>query len=112
MTQEDKGHSPTGHLSFGKYFLGFILAILLTLVSFAIVVADVQPKYFAVIALVLAAVVQIIVHLYYFLHLDRSPEMRWNFIAIAFTALILLIFVGGTVWVMYSLNSRMGMGTM
>ncbi len=98
----------SGHpLSFAKYLLGFGLAILLTLVSFGLVAFGVAPKNFAVIGLIVAAVVQMLVHLHYFLHLDRSKEMRWNFIAIVFTAIILFIFVAGTVWVMVTLHSRM-----
>jgi len=107
MTHEENGHAPAGHATVGKYMIGFVLAIVLTLISFGIAVTGVQPKYVAVVGLVLAAVVQMLVHLYYFLHLDLSREMQWNFISIVFTAIILLIFVAGTVWVIFSLNSRM-----
>jgi len=100
-------HTSTGHVSTGKYMVGFVLAILLTLLSFGIVALGVQPAYLAVIGLVLAATVQILVHLHYFLHLDRSKEMQWNFISIVFTALIVFIFIAGTVWVIVTLNSRM-----
>ena len=94
-------------LSFAKYLLGFGLAILLTLVSFGIVAFKIGSTNLAVIGLIVAAVIQMLVHLHYFLHLDRSKEMRWNFIAIVFTAIILFIFVAGTVWVMVTLHSRM-----
>jgi len=107
MTHEESNHAPAGHATVGKYMIGFVLAIVLTLISFGIVAAGIQPGYAAVVGLVLAAVVQMLVHLYYFLHLDFSREMQWNFISIVFTAIILLIFIAGTVWVIFSLNSRM-----
>ena len=50
---------------------------------------------------------QIVVHLYYFLHLDLSKDKQWDFISITFTAIILLIFIFGTVWVIFTLNTRM-----
>ncbi|MEJ2726659.1 MAG: cytochrome C oxidase subunit IV family protein, partial [Deltaproteobacteria bacterium] len=59
---------------------------------------------FAVIA---AAVVQMLVHLHYFLHLNRSSAQRWNVLALLFTVLILCLFVGGSLWIMYNLNYRM-----
>lgn len=107
MAHDEAAHSGSGHISTGKYMVGFILAVVLTLISFGIVAAGVRPAYVAVIGLVLAAVVQILVHLYYFLHLDLSKENTWNFISIVFTAIILFVFIAGTVWVIFTLNARM-----
>ena len=107
MSHEENTHTGTAHATTGKYMVGFVLAIVLTLISFGIVVAGVKPTYLAAIGLIAAAVVQILVHIHYFLHLDLSKEMQWNFISIAFTAIILLIFILGTVWVIFTLNSRM-----
>lgn len=91
----------------GQYLVGFVLAILLTIVSFGIVAVGLQPQWVAVVGLALAATVQILVHLRYFLHLDRSKEMEWNVVTIAFTGLIVFIFIAGSVWVIFTLNSRM-----
>ena len=54
-----------------------------------------------------AAIVQMLVHLHYFLHLDTSSAARWNVFALLFTLLIMIIFVGGTIWIMYNLNYLM-----
>jgi cytochrome o ubiquinol oxidase subunit IV len=54
-----------------------------------------------------AAAVQIVVHLHYFLHLDTSSTMRWNVLALVFALLIMILFVGGTIWIMYHLKYRM-----
>lgn len=107
MAHEENAHAAPHQVTVGKYMIGFVLAIVLTIASFAVLVAGVQPKGLAVAFLSVAAVAQILVHLHYFLHLDLSKENRWNFITIAFTALILLIFIAGTVWVIYTLNLRM-----
>jgi cytochrome o ubiquinol oxidase operon protein cyoD len=45
--------------------------------------------------------------LHYFLHLDTSSAARWNVLALIFTFLIMILFVGGTLWIMSNLNYRM-----
>lgn len=109
MTDNHTEHTvDSGHqISASKYMVGFVLAIVLTLISFGIVAAGVGPKYIAILGLVAAAVVQILVHLHYFLHLDRSKDNTWNLISIVFTALIVAIFIAGTVWVIFTLNMRL-----
>ncbi len=97
-----------GHITKKNYIVGFLLATLFTIISFGLVAfKDALPRSVIVISLSVAALLQMFVHLYYFLHLNKSSEQRWNVIALAFTALLIFIFVGGTIWVMYTLNIRM-----
>jgi cytochrome o ubiquinol oxidase operon protein cyoD len=58
-------------------------------------------------AIFVAGIVQILVHLHYFLHLDTTSAARWNVVALMFTLLIMALFVGGTIWIMHSLYYRM-----
>lgn len=88
------------------YTTGFILAIILTLIPFGLVAFEVLSQGATLIAIAAAAVVQIPVHLYYFLHLDASLAQRNNVMAALFTVLIMVILVGGTIWLFYSLNYR------
>ncbi len=107
MNRENAGSVAAGHLSAGKYMVGFSLAVILTLVSFGLVATGVLSKAWAIPVLSVAAFAQMLVHLHYFLHLDRSAGMRWNLVALGFTAILLFIFILGTVWIMATLNSRM-----
>jgi cytochrome o ubiquinol oxidase operon protein cyoD len=93
--------------SFRSYATGFILAIVLTVLAFALVMSGVLSRPAALFGIVGAAVVQILVHLHYFLHLDSSSAARWNVLALLFTLLIMILFVGGTIWIMYNLSYRM-----
>jgi len=97
------------HASLKAYIIGFILSVVLTVVSFALVIygrgAISTDWIYAGIAA--AAVVQILVQLHYFLHLDRSSEQSWNVQAILMAALIIVILVGGSLWIMTSLHGRM-----
>jgi len=80
----------------------------LTVFAFALVMKGATLPHWVVVAgIFMAAVVQILVHLHYFLHLDRSSEARWNVLALIFTVFIMVLFVVGTLWIMYDLNLRM-----
>ncbi|HUW05720.1 MAG TPA: cytochrome o ubiquinol oxidase subunit IV [Williamwhitmania sp.] len=107
MSQTHNEEMGASHATAKTYIIGLILAVTLTVVSFALVMSHAVSRPVAMGGLFLAAMLQMLVHLYYFLHLNRSSAARWNVIALAFTALLLFIFIGGTLWVMYTLNSRM-----
>lgn len=106
MNDANPGHAPT----LSGYLTGFGLALVLTIIPFALVATEwlsIGPTLMLVAA---AAVAQILVHLYFFLHLDMSSEQRWNTVFAAFSALIMFILVGGTLWLFYSLHYRMMVG--
>lgn len=90
-----------------RYTIGFVLALVLTVIPFALVAFGGLAPGATLSIVALCAVIQIGVHLVFFLHLDMSAENRWNTASALFTALILLILVGGTIWLFYSLNIRM-----
>jgi cytochrome o ubiquinol oxidase operon protein cyoD len=54
-------------------------------------------------------VVQILVHLRYFLHLDLTTTPRENIVAIVFAAILIFIMVGGSLWIMLDLQQRMSL---
>lgn len=54
-----------------------------------------------------ASIAQSLVHLYYLLHLDSSSKARWHVLSMLFALLIMLLIVGGTIWIMYHLNYRL-----
>ena len=95
------------NVSLKNYVAGFILAVLLTVISFGLVWFHVVSKQITLVGLAILAALQIFVHLRFFLHLDKSVSQRWNVLSFAFTAVLLLIFIAGTIWVMFTLNSRM-----
>jgi cytochrome o ubiquinol oxidase operon protein cyoD len=52
-------------------------------------------------------VVQVWVHLRFFLHIDLKDTPQDNLLALAFAALLIFIMVGGSLWIMLDLNARM-----
>ena len=98
------------HASVKSYMIGFVLSVILTAVAFALVM-DKGHGGFGVdtvlAAILVLAVVQVFVHVVYFLHMDRSAEQRWNVVAFGFTVMILVIVVSGSVWIMHNATSNM-----
>jgi len=97
-----------GHVSLKGYMIGFVLAVLLTAVPFALVMSG-GLKDSGTTALVILgfAAVQIVVHMVYFLHMNAKSEGGWNMLALIFTAVLVLITLSGSIWVMYHLNHNM-----
>ncbi|MDQ7784280.1 MAG: cytochrome o ubiquinol oxidase subunit IV [Desulfomonilaceae bacterium] len=96
-----------GRGSFKSYLTGFVLSLILTAIPFALVMSGTFSSSMALAGIFSAGMVQILVHLHYFLHLDTSSETRWNVLALMFTAAIMVLFVGGTIWIMFNLYHRM-----
>ena len=99
---------PTNHATRG-YLTGFVLAVVLTVVPFALVATRALDVVRTLILIGLLALTQAIVHLHYFLHLDLRPSSRERLVALAFAAFIVFIMAGGTFWIMADLNYRMRM---
>ncbi len=93
--------------SLRSYLTGFVLALILTAMPFALVMRGTLSPAATIAAIFVAGIVQIVVHLHYFLHLDTTSTARWNVAALLFTILILTLFVGGSLWIMWTLNYRM-----
>ena len=93
--------------SLKSYLTGFALALFLTAIPFALVMSGAVSPSAALAGVFGAGLVQMLVHLHYFLHLDTSSAMRWNMLAIIFTFLIMALFVGGSCWIMWNLHYRM-----
>jgi len=93
--------------SLKSYLTGFILSLILTAIPFALVMRGTLSSSAALAVIFSAGIVQILMHLHYFLHLDTTSAARWNVLAMLFTLLIMALFVGGTLWIMHSLYYRM-----
>ncbi len=98
-----EGHS--GGLK--SYMIGFVMAVILTVIPFAMVMSGAFSKSATVIVISVLAAVQMLVHIVYFLHLDRSPGQRSNVQAGLFAVLMIGIVIVGSLWVMHNLNVNM-----
>ncbi|MBO9655574.1 MAG: cytochrome o ubiquinol oxidase subunit IV [Agrobacterium tumefaciens] len=101
-------HDGASHGTFKSYMIGFILSVILTAIPFWLVMGGVlESKTLLVIAIMGLGVIQIFVHMIYFLHMDTKSEGGWTFMALIFTVVVLLITLSGSLWVMYNMNKNM-----
>jgi cytochrome o ubiquinol oxidase operon protein cyoD len=102
----DAMHEHEGSLR--GYLTGFVLAAILTVIPFWLVMGNViANKQLLILIILILAVVQIFVHIVYFLHLDTRSESGWNMMAFIFTAVLVIIVLGASIWVMYNENMNM-----
>ncbi|MBW6422118.1 cytochrome o ubiquinol oxidase subunit IV [Rhizobium sp. XQZ8] len=101
------GHG-AGHGSFKSYMIGFILSVVLTAIPFILVMGGVFDSKLTTAVFVMAfGVVQIVVHMIYFLHMNPRSEGGWTMMALLFTIVIVGIMLAGSLWVMHHLNTNM-----
>jgi cytochrome o ubiquinol oxidase operon protein cyoD len=96
-----------GHARRGSYVVGFVLAVALTAIPFAVVAKHYMTPANTLLVIAITAVLQILVHLRFFLHLRITASLRENILAISFTAVLLCIMLGGAFWIMFDLARRM-----
>lgn len=104
-------HGGASHATVPGYLTGFVLSVILTAVPFGLVMSGVRAAVAVPVALALA-VTQIVVHLVYFLHMDRRSARSWNMAAFLFALIIVAIVVVGSLWVMHNLDLNMMPGMM
>jgi cytochrome o ubiquinol oxidase operon protein cyoD len=92
--------------SFSAYVLGFILSFLLTLSSYFLVVKQWLTLGTLMTAIVGLGIVQTFVQLLFFLHIGSEGKPRWNLFAFLFMILVILLLVGGSMWIMFNLDDR------
>lgn len=106
--EDDDAHDNGYHASYRGYAIGFALSVLLTAVPFWLVMGKVLPgPTVTAAAVLLFAAVQVVVHMVYFLHLNAKVEQGWSLLALIFTAVLVVIMLAGSVWVMHHMNTNM-----
>jgi cytochrome o ubiquinol oxidase operon protein cyoD len=97
-----------GHGSLRGYLVGFILSAILTIIPFWLVMSGaLESRQATALVIIAMAVAQILVHTVCFLHVNTHGEGGWTLMAYVFTAVLVLITIGGSLWIMYHLNTNM-----
>ncbi|MBQ4833152.1 cytochrome o ubiquinol oxidase subunit IV [Pseudoalteromonas sp. MMG010] len=96
------------HGTVKSYLVGFLLSVILTAIPFYLVMEGDFSKVTTLWSIVTLAIVQIWVHLKYFLHLSfTTEEGRASTFSFLFSALIIVMVVGLSVWIIYESNAMM-----
>ncbi len=101
---------PSSHGSVKSYVTGLILSLVLTVIPFGAVMLGSFSMPVNVGIIVITAILQILVQLVMFMHLDFKTEEGWNMLSFVFTVSILALVVGGSLWIMQHLHLNMTIG--
>jgi len=105
---DDHHHDAGPHSTFSGYMTGFVLSVILTAIPFWLVMAKViADRNTAVLVLGGFAVIQILVHMVFFLHMNGKIEGGWTLLSTIFTVVFVAIAIAGTLWVMFHMNANM-----
>jgi cytochrome o ubiquinol oxidase operon protein cyoD len=89
------------------YVIGLGLAGGLTIASFVIPASGLVWAPAIPVALIVFAIAQMGVHLVFFLHMSTGPDNTNNALALAFGVLIVVLVIGGSLWIMGHLDHNM-----
>ncbi len=99
---------PKGQHKLKMYLVGFVLSIILTLIAFVIVEKQLLSEYFRYLSVGLLAFIQAFIQVFYFVRSNTSrADGVWNVLAFLFSIFVIIILVGGSMWIMYNLNYNM-----
>ena len=103
----DDHHDDGPHSTLKGYMTGFVLSVILTAIPFWLVMTGALPAATTGLIISAFAVVQILVHMVFFLHMNGKAEGGWMLMSTIFTIVFLGITLAGTLWVMYHMNTNM-----
>lgn len=94
------------HGSLKSYAIGFTASLLLTGLSFFLVMTRQFQEQILIYTIVGLGVTQAIIQLLFFLHLGQEAKPRWETLVFYFMVLVLFIIAIGSLWIMHDLNDR------
>lgn len=90
-----------------SYITGYVFSLELTIVAYVLVVRHAFHNRTLVAVISGLALAQFVVQLLFFLHLGREARPKWKLFVFWLMMVIVVIVVGGSLWVMYNLNYHM-----
>jgi len=90
------------------YATGYILSLVCTLAAYVLVAHRViSGKWALGLVVAVLALIQFLVQLTLFLHLGNETKPKFKLLVFGFMLTVVVILVGGSIWIMYNLNYRM-----
>ncbi len=95
------------HGTVTSYIIGFTLSVAFTLLAFYIATSNGLAERSAFVLIVILAIAQLLVQLFFFLHMGKESKPRWNLMMFGFMAVVIGIVVIGSLWIMHNLDYNM-----
>jgi len=90
-----------------NYVIGFILSLLLTGTAYLAVTNQLFASGTLIAVIIGLAIAQVLVQLFFFLHLGHETKPRWKLVTLLFMLVVLFILVFGSLWIMQNLDYNM-----
>ncbi len=90
--------------TFNGYLIGFILSLILTISAYFLTIKHSLSRNLLVVLIAVFAISQFFIQLIFFLHLFKDSKPRYRLLVFVFMICIVLILVGGSLWIMTNLN--------
>ena len=114
MSADPSDHAAHGHheiemphASMRDYAIGFVLSVILTAIPFWLVMERPLGAAATATIIMILAMLQIVVHMVFFLHMTPKAEGGWSLTSLLFTVIVVVIMLAGSLWVMHHLNTNM-----
>jgi cytochrome o ubiquinol oxidase subunit IV len=92
------------HGSIEAYVTGFIFSIVLTIIPLVLVLNHMLAKTALLVSVLIAAVLQFVIQLFFFMHIRDGEGPRYNVAALILGLVFVLTIIVGSIWIM-SFNS-------
>ncbi|WNF04658.1 cytochrome o ubiquinol oxidase subunit IV [Brevibacillus borstelensis] len=95
-----ENHDNHNHGSLKSYVIGYILSIVLTIIPLVLVMNHMLEKTALVITIMVMAILQFIVQLFFFMHIREGEKPRYNVQTLILGLVIVFTIVAGSIWIM------------
>ncbi|CEI58719.1 hypothetical protein [Candidatus Portiera aleyrodidarum] len=87
---------------------GLFISLFLTIIAYILAVKLIFPIFFIKILIILCAIIQIISQIIYFINIKEISKIDINLYigSLIFTIFIIMIIIGGSLWIMYNINGK------
>ncbi|MDP4086952.1 MAG: cytochrome C oxidase subunit IV family protein [Bacillota bacterium] len=93
------------HGSIKAYITGFMFSIVLTVIPLVLVLNHLLAKTALEVSILLAAVLQFVIQLFFFMHIKDGEGPRYNVMALILGIVFVVTIAAGTIWIM-TFNSQ------
>jgi cytochrome o ubiquinol oxidase operon protein cyoD len=107
MTHKPEHQHEPHHGTMTSYVVGFILSLVFTLIPYYLITHKTFDKHELLMIILGFAMLQMIVQLFFFLHLGREKKPHANAQFLMGTVGIIFVVVGGSIWIMNNLHYNM-----
>ncbi len=104
ISHSTHGHPKGEHGTTKSYIIGFVLSLVFTAIPYYMVVNKSVSGTALLVTILGFAVLQMLIQIFFFLHLGRGPKPLYNVVFFASTVGIILVVVGGSIFIMRNLH--------